>query len=72
MSSSTPITITIQLLCYPDTGYSARVVGWGIQGGRYGSLWTLGLDNLADRDSPASDVLAGLCEVLAERLLLGA
>jgi hypothetical protein len=66
--SSTPVTITITLQAARDGSIGARIVGWGEQGGRYGSLWSRALPAVATAgDSPAS-VLAGLVSSLGGAL----
>lgn len=62
--SELPVTVTITLRTEPGGDYYARIVGWGLVGGAYGSLWSRALPRVAARESSPASVLAGLSHAL--------
>lgn len=69
--SESPVTIVVTLQPKRSGDVDARIVGWAVSGGRYGSLWSRSLPRVGhSSDSPAS-LLAGLVASLSDVLAKG-
>lgn len=70
MASAVPVNINIA--CAARNGvYTASVVGWGTQGGRYQSLWQIDLALGVEATAGAAEVLQAVSDQLSLMLPAG-